>query len=187
MLKLVLPSPEYKDQILSYKEEFLANGDSMDGTAGLDRTGSFEEWYEKWKLTLHEETVPAGWVDSTTYLAVDENDVLVGMIDVRHRLNDFLLKHCGHIGYSIRKSQRRKGYATEMLALALKECPQFGIERALVTCAKQILVRQERSRKTAACWKMRFRMVTESHSATGSKCREQVDRDAKKRNVEKQT
>lgn len=136
MLKLVLPSPEYKDQILSYKEEFLANGDSMDGTAGLDRTGSFEEWYEKWKLTLHEETVPAGWVDSTTYLAVDENDVLVGMIDVRHRLNDFLLKHGGHIGYSIRKSQRRKGYATEMLALALKECPQFGIERALVTCAK---------------------------------------------------
>ena len=136
MLKLVLPTPEYKEQILSYKEEFLANGDSMDGCAGLDRAESFEAWYEKWKMTLSSETVPNGWVDSTTYLAVEENDVLVGMIDVRHRLNDFLLKHGGHIGYSIRKSQRRKGYATEMLGLALKECPKFGIERALVTCSK---------------------------------------------------
>ena len=80
MLKLVLPTPEYKEQILSYKEEFLANGDSMDGCAGLDRAESFEAWYEKWKMTLSSETVPNGWVDSTTYLAVDENDVLVGIL-----------------------------------------------------------------------------------------------------------
>lgn len=136
MLKLILPSPEYKEQILDYKKEFLVNGDSMDGAAGLDLAYSFESWFRKWKNSLSEETVQDGWVPATTYLAVDENGVLVGMIDIRHRLNEALLQHGGHIGYSIRKSQRRKGYATEMLGLALKECPKYGIERALVTCAK---------------------------------------------------
>lgn len=135
MLKLILPAPEYKEQILCYKKEFLENGDSMDGCGGLNLAETFEDWFENWKNSQSEETVRSGLVPSTTYLAVDEDDVLVGMIDIRHRLNDSLLLHGGHIGYSIRKSQRRKGYATEMLGLALKECPKYGIERALVTCA----------------------------------------------------
>lgn len=136
MLKLILPAPEYKEQVLSYKKEFIENGDSMDGCGGLDLAETFEDWFENWKNRRSEETVQNGWVPATTYLAVNEEGVLVGMIDIRHRLNDSLLQHGGHIGYSIRKSQRRKGYAAEMLGLALKECPKYGIERALVTCAK---------------------------------------------------
>jgi predicted acetyltransferase len=58
------------------------------------------------------------------------------MIDVRHRLNDYLLKFGGHIGYSVRKSERQKGYATEMLALTLKECIKLNIKRVLITCDK---------------------------------------------------
>ena len=58
------------------------------------------------------------------------------MIDIRHRLNDYLLNLGGHIGYSIRKSERQKGYATEMLGLALKECIKLGIKKVLITCDK---------------------------------------------------
>ena len=61
---------------------------------------------------------------------------LIGMIDIRHRLNDYLLNFGGHIGYSIRKSERRQGYATEMLSLALKECEKLNINKVLVTCDK---------------------------------------------------
>ncbi len=59
------------------------------------------------------------------------------MIDIRHRLNGYLLQVGGHIGYSIRKSERRKGYAKEMLSLALEKCKDMNIEKVLITCDKE--------------------------------------------------
>lgn len=133
-LKLVLPNIEHKEILMDYKNEFIKNGDSMDGSAGLANAKSFEEWYEAFKDNLNEETVREGLVPATTYLAIDENEKLVGMIDIRHRLNEFLLNFGGNIGYSVRKSERRKGYATEMLKLALKKCIELNIKKVLITC-----------------------------------------------------
>lgn len=136
-LKLVLPTPEYKEKIMDYKVEFVQNGDSMDGTAGLNNVETFEEWYSLFLDNLKKETVREGLVPSTTYIAIStDNGCLVGMIDIRHRLNDYLLNYGGHIGYSIRKSEREQGYATEMLALALKECTKLNIKKVLITCDK---------------------------------------------------
>lgn len=136
-LKLVLPAPEYKEKLLDYKREFIENGESMDGTGGLGRAKTFEEWYQAFIDNLKEETVQAGMVPATTYMAVSTDDGrLIGMIDIRHRLNDYLLNFGGHIGYSIRKSERKKGYATEMLALALKECAKLNMSKVLITCDK---------------------------------------------------
>jgi predicted acetyltransferase len=136
-LKLILPTPEYKEKLIDYKREFLENGDSMDGTAGLENAETFEEWYSAFCDNLKEETVRDGLVPANTYIAVSNDDNrLIGMIDIRHRLNDYLLNFGGHIGYSIRKSDRLQGYATEMLALALTECVKFGIRKVLITCDK---------------------------------------------------
>lgn len=78
-----------------------------------------------------------GLSPETTYLAIGIDDGnLVGMINIRHRLNDYLLKSGGHIDYSVRKSKRDKGYATEMLGLALKECIRLNIKKILITCDK---------------------------------------------------
>lgn len=54
-------------------------------------------------------------------------------MNIRHDLNDYLLKYGGHIGDGIRPSERRKGYATEMIRLALEECRKLGLTRVLVT------------------------------------------------------
>ncbi len=136
-LKLVLPTPAYKSKIMNYKREFILSEDRMYGTGGLKNAESFNEWYIAFCNNLNEETVRKGLSSETTYLAVSTNDDnLVGMINIRHRLNDFLLNNGGHIDYSVRKSERRKGYAVEMLGLALKECKRLNIKKVLITCDK---------------------------------------------------
>ena len=136
MIRLVLPTEDYEEQVLDYKASFERDGDSLDGTAGLLNFRTFKEWYEALLDNSCEATVREGLVPATTFLAVDENDRLVGMLDLRHRLNDALEKCGGHIGYSVRKDERRKGYATQMLSLALEECRKMHIMRVLITCNK---------------------------------------------------
>lgn len=135
-IKLLTPTPEWAEQINSYKAEFMANGETIHGSALLGNYNSFEEWYNDVVKNSSEETVADGWVPSSTLLAVDENNMLVGFIDIRHRLNDYLAEYGGHIGYSVRKSQRRKGYAPQMLKLALAVAKKLGIEKVLLTCEK---------------------------------------------------
>lgn len=139
-IELVLPTPADRAAVLDYRREFRENNDSMDGSAGLAAAESFEAWLAALEANRSEETVRPGLVPSTTYLAVDpDSRDLIGMIDIRHRLNNHLLTVGGHIGYSVRKSRRGCGYAAEMLRLALRFCRELGIGRALVTCDKDNL------------------------------------------------
>ena len=137
-IELVNPSPLYKDQVMEYKNEFLLNSDSLDGTAGLRTAQNFEEWLSAIQDNASEETVRSGLVTANTYLAVRTSDSkIVGMIDIRRRLNDYLLQFGGNIGYSVRKSERRKGYASEILRLALRKCRTMNMDRVLITCDKE--------------------------------------------------
>ena len=74
--------------------------------------------------------------DSTFFLLDDERNILLGAVNIRHYLIDFLLLHGGHIGDGVRPSERRKGYATEMIRLALLECKKLGIDKVLIICDK---------------------------------------------------
>lgn len=81
------------------------------------------------------EPIPEGFVpDSTFFLLDEERNRLLGAVNIRHYLNDHLLIYGGHIGDGIRPSERRKGYATKMIALALEECKKLGIKRVLMCC-----------------------------------------------------
>lgn len=136
-LVLVKPSEQYEDEILAYRDEFIQSDDGMHGTAGLDDANTFGEWLKNVRNDENEETVQEGYVPASEYLAIREKDKrLVGMVSIRHRLNDFLQFQGGHIGYSVRASERRKGYATEILKKALLICRELGINRVLLTCDK---------------------------------------------------
>lgn len=139
MGKVLLRLPDEGDecQVMAYKQEFEAAGDSMDGTGGLAAAQSYGEWLSACRDNRSPDTVRPGLVDATTFLAVEaKRGDLVGMIDVRHRLNDFLLHYGGNIGYSVRPGCRRRGYAKAMLGQALEFCRERGMERVLVTCDK---------------------------------------------------
>jgi predicted acetyltransferase len=63
--------------------------------------------------------------------------MIVGSVNIRHYLNESLLLNGGHIGDGVRPSERRKGSATKMIALALEECKKLGIEKVLMVCDKE--------------------------------------------------
>ena len=137
MEKIILVKPDlsYTDEIIKYKEESLKESPLINGSAGLDRLSSIEDWLEELKKRSCEDTVPEGLVPSSTYLAVREKDnYIVGMIDIRHYLNEYLTEAGGHIGYGVRKTERNKGYAKQMLKLALEKCKELKIKRVLITC-----------------------------------------------------
>ena len=132
---LVKPDLSYADEIIKYKEESLAESPIINGSAGLDRFSSIEDWLEELNKRSCEDTVPKGLVPSSTYLGIREKDnYIVGMIDIRHYLNEYLTQAGGHIGYGVRKTERNKGYAKQMLKLALEKCKELKIKKVLITC-----------------------------------------------------
>jgi len=137
MEKIILVKPDlsYADEIIKYKEESLKESPIINGSAGLDRLSSIEDWLEELNKRSCEDTVPEGLVPSSTYLGIREKDnYIIGMIDIRHYLNEYLTQVGGNIGYSVRKTERNKGYAKQMLKLALEKCKELKIKKVLITC-----------------------------------------------------
>lgn len=112
---LVRPTIEMKKKALEYREEHFENGEMIiNGSELFDKIESYEEWLKKVNDNLSSDTVDSNWVVTDTFFAVDMNERIVGIIDLRHSLNKFL-RDFGNCGYSVRPTKRRKGYATEML------------------------------------------------------------------------
>lgn len=134
-LKLVKPTQEYEAQVMAYKEAFERNHDSFDGCAGLEEVENYEEWLDfEGRLSAK---YKEAYVPSTVCLAVRmEDNKVIGMIDYRHRLSDFLMQFGGNIGYSVLPSERNKGYAKEMLRLMIEKCEEAGADKLLLTCDK---------------------------------------------------
>ena len=133
-MQLIFPTLAHKIAALDYRQEFFNHGvTAIDGDAGLDEAPSYKFWLEVVQSAptrVHERYAPS----STFFAMVD--DKIVGMVDIRHHLTDYLICVGGHIGYSVRPCERRKGYATKMLAMAVEKSRTFGIEKVLVTCNK---------------------------------------------------
>lgn len=136
-MKLIEPTMEYDQQIQAYRQEFLAFGGSMDGCGSLRKFERTQDWIDQVESLKKPETTPSHWVPSTQYIFVRESDgKVVGTIQIRHYFNEFLEKYAGHIGYSVCPSERRRGYATQMLKSVLPECKALGIKRVLISCVQ---------------------------------------------------
>ena len=140
-LKLIKLTKEYESQlgemIEEWKVDIIANNTNHSPWAIFKNDYHDFENYLK-NLEIKEETdrlVP----DSVFFLLDTERQILLGAVNIRHWLNEELLISGGHIGDGIRPSERRKGYATEMIRLALIECKKLGLDRVLMVCNKDNL------------------------------------------------
>lgn len=146
MPALILPTTAVHASFVAAMNEFRAEGrggpDDSTGI-GVEIRAFADEWpepagfarYVGWLLLLRRENAPKpdGWVTATTYWWVEGEEYL-GRLNIRHRLTPDLLEWGGHIGYDVRRSARRRGHATAMLAAGLTRAAEVGIDRALVTC-----------------------------------------------------
>ncbi|MBD5547020.1 MAG: GNAT family N-acetyltransferase [Lachnospiraceae bacterium] len=138
-IELVRLTSEYKEQLFEMLTEW-----KNDITVNHTDTSPWKIWANDFhdfdnylkNLDTKEET-KNGWVPDTTLFCLDKDrNIFVGAVNIRHYLNDELLKTGGHIGDGIRPSERKKGYATAMIALALDECKKLGINKVLMCCNK---------------------------------------------------
>lgn len=139
-MRLVFPDITYKDKAIEYIKEFYEYGSEINGSGSLDRflkESTYEAWLNKILRDMDIANIPESKVPALTYFYIrEEDEKIVGMINIRLALNDFLRTEGGHIGYSIRPSERCKHYATEMLTAALKVYDVIGVKEVLISCDK---------------------------------------------------
>ena len=134
---LVRPTIQLREQALDYREEHFKNGEKViNGSELLDQIENYEEWLSSVTLNTDSKTVNENWVVTDTFFAVRKSDNrIIGVIDLRHTLNDFL-KDFGNCGYSVRPSERKKGYATEMLHQLIGVARKIGMTELHISVEK---------------------------------------------------
>lgn len=137
-IKLIKGSYEYKEQIIDMLKEWKEYNDTHE--VNRSPWAIFKNNYDDFDYYLSnlETREPKdGLVPDSTFFCLDEErNIIVGAVNIRHCLNEHLLAHGGHIGDGIRPSERRKGYAVQMIGLALEECKKMGIKKVLMVCDK---------------------------------------------------
>jgi predicted acetyltransferase len=134
--KLLLSKPTFdlKEEYLSFYHEWKKSEEEMVPWVISKNPSNFEKMLQFLYESENNIDIPEGWVPTSTYWLINENKRVLGAVNIRHKLTEGLLERGGHIGYGIRPSERRKGYATKLLELSLEKVRQLGIQKALVTC-----------------------------------------------------
>ena len=134
-IRLVALTEQYKEQLFEMMDEWCATGEKIVPYA-IRKNDYHDFQYYLDNLQITEEV--DGKVPDTTFFCLDvDRNIFVGAVNIRHYLPEEMLVNAGHIGDGIRPSERRKGYATAMIGLALEEAKKLGIHRVLMCCDKE--------------------------------------------------
>ncbi len=135
-LKLLRPNETMEESYYDFANEWELNNEKIVPYAARLLDMDYKSWLEQTYRFESKETCSKDFVPAHTYFLVSEDGKIIGAVNIRHYLNEHLLMAGGHIGYGIRPSERRKGYASLMLSLALPIAKELGIDKALITCDK---------------------------------------------------
>lgn len=134
-VRLVQPTFEWQTEIQAFLREMQENKSTMAGMGSLEQMPSVAHWLARNEQNQNPATVPSHLVRAIQYLYVNlETREIIGMIQLRCALNEYLKDFGGHIGYSIAPSKRRQGYGVKMLQACLVEAKKQGLTKVLLTC-----------------------------------------------------
>ena len=136
-MELRRPTIADKETILKMMAEFEETRSAHDGGFWDAEAFVYEAWLESNRDMETGLEIPEGWVPAVQLVAFARDGQAVGFLNLRLRLSAYLLEEGGHIGYSIRPSERGKGYAKEALRQGLQVAKEKNIHRALVTCSTE--------------------------------------------------
>lgn len=126
-INLVRPTLKHKENALEFKKEFFEHGENViNGSEMLDNMDSYDNWLNSVLNNANPDKVNPDWVLTDTFFAVDDAGKIIGIVDFRHELKGFLVDF-GHVGYSVRPTERRKGYATEILSQIKQIAKEAGL------------------------------------------------------------
>lgn len=139
-IKLIPPCMEYSEDMMQFRKEMMETDDkdSFAGCGSLEAYSDINEWLNHLAVMEHVDTCPKGRVPSSIYLAVRiSDDKVVGIIDLRHHIDHPILGLWGgHMGYTVRRDERNKGYAKEMVRLNLENCRKRHMDKVMITCSR---------------------------------------------------
>ncbi|WP_049531927.1 GNAT family N-acetyltransferase [Streptococcus pseudopneumoniae] len=134
-MELRRPRLADKETVLEMMAEFEKSQSAHDGGFWDTENFVYEDWLEtnmQKEMGIH---LPENRVPSIQFVLFGESGRALGFLNLRLRLNEGLLNYAGNIGYSIRPSERGKGYAKETLRQGLQVAKEKNIKKALVTCS----------------------------------------------------
>lgn len=134
MVKLVLPTKKYENSYYElidsakkyYEYEQLGN-------ARLKDNETFRDMLKRLSKRRRGININENDVASEVYFIINNEDI-VGIVDLRQRLNKNYFTRLGHVTIFIKREERNKGYATEALKLVKKKYAQKYVTNILISC-----------------------------------------------------
>ncbi|WP_259416003.1 GNAT family N-acetyltransferase [Bacillus toyonensis] len=133
---LITPTTDLQEEYLDFYNEWKDSGETMIPWVISKDPSNFPAMIQELLDAHNGVNLPESWVPDSTYWLVTDENKIVGVVNIRHSLTEHLFNTGGHIGYGIRPSERRKGYATKLLELSLEKTKELNIEKVLVVCDK---------------------------------------------------
>jgi predicted acetyltransferase len=135
-VELIEPRGDLESSHLSFVEEFRSAGERVVPWIADEPYASFDGYVAKLLAAAKGIGIPPGFLPHSTFWLIDERREILAISNLRHGLTQSLLRYGGHIGYGVRPSARRKGYATETLRRTLRHARDLGIAKVRLTCDK---------------------------------------------------
>ncbi|MEH7277403.1 GNAT family N-acetyltransferase [Bacillus toyonensis] len=131
---LITPTTDLQEEYLDFYNEWQDSGETMIPWVISKDPSNFPAMIQELLDAHNGVNLPESWVPDSTYWLVTDENKIVGVVNIRHSLTEHLFNTGGHVGYGIRPSERRKGYATKLLELSLEKTKELNIEKVLVVC-----------------------------------------------------